>query len=265
MMKALNTVFRAAQLAIDQPNSRPLDGSRVLPIIKKLRPIDPGIELIRIGGNRDGGYLVPDDLAGIEYCFSPGVGPFSEFESELADRGIRSFLADASVEGPSIKRPEFVFDKKFLGASNRGDYITLGTWKDKYLKGYTGDLMLQMDIEGFEYEVIFNMPESLLQQFRIIVVEFHALYKLYDRFVHPIYVSCFEKLLEYFHVVHIHPNNANPKIVWDGEVGIPPMMEFTFLNKKRVKQFTPRTHFPHRLDVDDTVGKPIVLPKCWYT
>jgi hypothetical protein len=263
-LKALNVVYRAAQVAIDQPNSRFLEGSQVLPLIKKLRPIDPGIELIRIGGSHDGGYLIPDDLEGIEYCFSPGVGPFSEFESQLADRGIRSFLADASVDGPSIGRPEFIFDKKFLGASDRGDYITLGTWKDKYLKGYTGDLMLQMDIEGFEYEVIFNLPDSLLQQFRIMVIEFHGIYKLFERFLFPIYSSCFEKLLEYFHVVHIHPNNGHPKMVKLGELEIPDMLEFTFLNKKRVRQYTTRADFPHKLDADDAIGKSIVLPRCWY-
>ena len=30
-----------------------------------------------IGGAGDGGYLVPDDLDGIEYCFSPGVNLIS--------------------------------------------------------------------------------------------------------------------------------------------------------------------------------------------
>lgn len=258
-------MFRAAQLAIDQPNSRPIEGPKVLPLIKKLRPINPGIELIRLGGSCDGGYLVPDDLDGIEFCFSPGVGPHSEFESQLADRHIRSFLADYSVDGPSINRPEFTFDKRFLGASDRGNYITLGTWKEKYLKDYTGDLMLQMDIEDYEYETIFNIPDSLLRQFRIIVIEFHALYKLFDKFVFPIYASCFEKLLESFYVVHIHPNNGNPRIVRDGEVEIAPMMEFTFLNKKRVKSFSPCVDFPHRLDADDMPENPsIVLPQCWY-
>lgn len=40
--------------------------------ISKVRPVDCGIELIRIGGEADGGYLIPNDLEGIEYCFSPG-------------------------------------------------------------------------------------------------------------------------------------------------------------------------------------------------
>ena len=120
----------------------------LLELITKLAPQDCGLELIRIGGPGDGGYLVPDDLDGIEYCFSPGVNTISDFENELADRGIRCFLADYSVEAPAILRPEFIFDKKFLGSRNSSQFFTLASWKDKYLTGYTGDLILQMDIEG---------------------------------------------------------------------------------------------------------------------
>ena len=53
-------------------------------LLQALRPLDPGIELIRIGPDSDGGYLVPDDLDGIRHAFSPGVSTESGFEAELA-------------------------------------------------------------------------------------------------------------------------------------------------------------------------------------
>ena len=157
--------------------------SDVVGLIQKLRPLDCGIELIRIGGSGDGGYLIPDDLEGIEFCFSPGVSTISEFENQLADRNIKSFLADYSIDGPSINRPEFTFDKKFVGPTDGDKFFTMATWKDKYLKDYQGDLILQMDIEGSEYGVILSTPDHLLDQFRIIVIEFHGLEKLFDPFV----------------------------------------------------------------------------------
>ena len=110
----------------------------VLGLIGKLQPQDCGIELIRIGADGDGGYLVPNDLEGIEYCFSPGVNTSSHFEDHLANLNIRSFLADYSVDAPPVTRPEFTFDKKFVGATDRGEFFTLATWKKKYLKDYTG-------------------------------------------------------------------------------------------------------------------------------
>lgn len=238
----------------------------VLGLIRKLRPLNCGKELIRIGGDGDGGYLVPDDFEGIEYCFSPGVNTCSEFENQLADRyNIKSFLADYSVEEPPIMRPEFVFDKRFLGASDRGQYITLSSWKDKYIKDYAGDLILQMDIESSEYEVILNTPDSLLNQFRILVVEFHDLHRIFDPFAFRLFSTCFDKILQFFHVVHIHPNNYCIPVK-RGNIEVPKLLEITFLNKKRVTSTTPQTVFPHELDVDNAPdGVHLVLPECWYS
>jgi hypothetical protein len=236
----------------------------VLGLIRKLRPQNCEKELIRIGGDGDGGYLIPDDLVGIEYCFSPGVSTQSNFENHLANLEIRSFLADYSVDSPPISRPEFTFDKKFLGAANRDQFFTLAAWKEKHLKGYTGELMLQMDIEGFEYEVILSTPEELLSQFRIIVIEFHFMDRLFDRFSFEIISSSFEKLLQRFHILHIHPNNKGGCLS-TGDIAVPRTIEFTFLNKNRVSHISPERTFPHRLDSDNAVGKPsLPLPKCWY-
>jgi hypothetical protein len=244
--------------------TRRTKSSNVLDLIHKLSPQDCGIELIRIGSQGDGGYLIPDDLDGIKYCFSPGVSKVSDFENQLADRGIKSFLADYSVDKPTIMRPEFVFDKMFLGSFDRGEFMTLGTWKDKYIKDYTGDLILQMDIEGAEYEVILSTPESLLSQFRVIVIEFHHLNNLFDPFAFKLFSACFEKLLLNFHVAHIHPNNFRGSIKF-GDIEIPEVMEFTFFNKRRLTSTKPMRDFPHKLDVENKLSYPAMpLPKCWY-
>jgi len=235
----------------------------LLKLIRKLRPQNCGIDLIRIGGAGDGGYLVPDDFNGIEYCFSPGVNTISDFENQLADRGIKSFLADYSVDAPPILRPEFTFDKKFLGSTNNDKFMTLAFWKNKYLNNYAQDLILQMDIEGSEYEVILNAPDELLDQFRIVVIEFHSLQMLFEPIMFRILSACFEKLLKSFYVVHIHPNNCGD-VVRRGNVEVPMGMEFTFLNKKRVGTTMPIHTFPNKLDKpNNPTGRNIRLPDCW--
>lgn len=233
-------------------------------LIKKLHPVDCGIDLIRVGSEGDGGYLIPDDLKGIEYCFSPGVSTLADFEDQLADMNIKSFMADYSVASPPLDRPECTFDRKFLGSSDRDPYFTLTTWKDKYLKDYRGDFLLQMDIEGYEYEVILSTPHALLNQFRILVIEFHELEKLFDAFVFNMFSACFEKLLESFYVVHIHPNNCT-EVVRRGDIEVLRAMEFTFLSKRRATKVAPQTKFPHSLDADCCPKlRHIDLPKCWY-
>lgn len=92
-------------------------------LISMFHPQDVGIGLIRLGGEGDGGYLVPDDLDGIAACFSPGVSDVADFETSLIrDYGIPCYLADASVDGPPPGTPGLDFEKKFLG--DRADATT---------------------------------------------------------------------------------------------------------------------------------------------
>lgn len=256
--------IRNAALAVGVNVTKQTRNSDVRDLIELLKPLDCGKDLVRIGGGADGGYLLPDDLDGIEYCFSPGVGSLSDCESHLATLNIRSFLADYSVDSLPIHRPEFTFDRKFVGANNTETSFTLESWKNKYLPNYTGDLLLQMDIEGSEYEAIISTPVDLLDDFRIMVIEFHFLEKIFDPFVYRIYRACFERILKNFHVAHIHPNNLCGSVRMSG-IEIPRMMEFTFYNKKRVSGTKRRANFPHALDRDNVSGHvPLPLPKCWY-
>ncbi len=70
----------------------------VAEFLSTIRPVETEHPLIRVGGDGDGGYLIPNDLEGIAACFSPGVATTADFEAGMAARGIRCFLADASVE-----------------------------------------------------------------------------------------------------------------------------------------------------------------------
>jgi hypothetical protein len=240
-----------------------VEDTDVLELIRRLRPRNCGSPLMRVGGNGDGGYLIPDDLEGVEYCFSPGVNDSAAFEAELADRHIRSFLADYSVERPPVIRPEFVFDRKFIGANDNGIFMSLSAWKNKYLAGYQGDCLLQMDIEGGEYEVILSTALALLASFRIIVLELHSLERLFDPFAFGIMASCFEKLLSSFYVVHAHPNNCSGVLRRNG-IEIPEVMELTLYNRARSAPGSYCADFPHPLDVDNCLGRaPLPLPQCW--
>jgi hypothetical protein len=76
-------------------------------------------ELIRIGGDGDGAYLLPNVLDGLAACFSPGVADVSTFETEFPDRfGIPSYLCDASVTGESLglRDDPYWFSRKWLGS-----------------------------------------------------------------------------------------------------------------------------------------------------
>ena len=61
-----------AAFALGVNVTRQTRNSDIGDLIGRLHPLDCGRDLIRIGAESDGGYLLPDDLDGLEYCFSRG-------------------------------------------------------------------------------------------------------------------------------------------------------------------------------------------------
>src|ERR1043165_4264971 len=78
-------------------------------LIARLKPVDPGRTLCRLGGPHDGGYLVPDDFEGMGHSFSPGVGPSIDFDLDVARRGLQVHFADGSVPGLPASHPNYTF------------------------------------------------------------------------------------------------------------------------------------------------------------
>ncbi len=236
---------------------------RLLALLAQVRPISTEHRLMRVGGEGDGGYLVPDDLDGITACFSPGVAGVADFESDLATRGIRCFLADYSVDAPPVTNPLFDFEKKYLGPITNDVYMTLESWVQRKAGG-SDNLLLQMDIEGAEYDVLLGAPEELLARFRIVVIEFHNLHGLFDRMAFEPINLAFRRLLTAFEVIHIHPNNCCPPVA-QGDIAIPPVMEFTFLRRDRISRKGRTLTYPHELDRANVADRPdCPLPACWH-
>ena len=233
-------------------------------LIKCLQPVGTEHGLIRIGPDGDGGYLVPDDLAGIEACYSPGVSDTIGFDLDCAERGIHVFLADASVDSLPLEHPRLIFSRKYLACWDDETHTTLDGWvRSTQAANADGDLMLQMDIEGAEYQVLASVSDALLARFRILVIEFHRLDQLWNPGFLFLVAPLFRRLLKSHYCVHLHPNNCCGSIVRGG-LEIPRVMEFTFLRKDRVSVPQPPPHgYPHELDVDNTSRPPLVLPDCW--
>jgi hypothetical protein len=238
------------------------DASSLRRLISSLSPVTTDKQLVRFGPPGDGGYLIPDDLRGIEACFSPGVSVVSGFERQCAEAGMAVYLADASVEGAIESHPRFAFTKKFIGVTRNDIFTTLDDWVAESLPGATSDLLLQIDVEGYEYEVFLGMSDALLRRFRIIVAEFHGLEQLWNRPWFDIASRAFEKVTQTHACVHIHPNNCSGALKMGG-IEIPEVAEFTFLRRDRILRSSPAMSFPHLLDQDNATSAPLTLPACW--
>lgn len=232
-------------------------------LVHELHPLTCRKPLIRMGGGGDGGYLVPDDLEGISACFSPGVSTVSAFELDCARRGMRVFMADASVAGPAESHSQFRFIKKFIGSATRGDYVSLEEWVGENSGDLEGDFLLQMDIEGGEYEALSSLPLAMQRRFRIIVVEFHYLDYLFSEPLFKLLSPVFYKIQTTHKCVHIHPNNVCETLTV-GDMEVPQMAEFTFLRDDRVDCVGYASQFPHPLDCDNCDKPSVILPRTFY-
>jgi len=177
--------------------------------------------------------------------------------------GIPCYLADASVVPPSFD-PAIAalidFENIFIGRGETPDVLRLEDWLRKTGRQDDSDLLLQMDIEGGEYDVLADTPRDVLRQFRILVIEFHSLHLLFAEAWRCHMRSLVDALTRDFHVVHIHPNNYAPVFAAHG-LEIPDVMEITFLRKDRSQNTGPAGRFPHPLDDPCSPSRPdIVLP-----
>ena len=213
--------------------------------LTNLTPESQMKDLIRIGSNYDGGYLVPNDLEGIKYCYSPGVSDNSDFEDQLTTHGIECFLADYSVDKPAKDNSLFHFTKKYLGNKNDDQTMRLESWIND--NESDDEMLLQMDIEGAEYQIILDTPSDAIRKFRILVIEFHGFDTLAKQQSFDLITTSFYKLLRDFRIVHVHANNCC-KAVKVGNQIIPPVMEFTFIRNDRFVKSDNEISLPHRLD-----------------
>jgi hypothetical protein len=233
-------------------------------LVQSLKPWQTENKLIRLGGNHDGGYLLPDDLEDIEACFSPGVGTRSTFEKDCAGLGMKVFMADGSVEKPLLNDDKFNFTKKFIGQRTKGNFLSLQDWIDSSQIENNKDIILQVDIEGHEYDVFLSAPKEILERCRMIIVEFHMLTSIEFPYFFQRTRKVFDKLLNDHICVHIHPNNCcGSKNIQ--EIEIPEVAEFTFYRKDRFKQQMHIDKLPHILDHDNLNGSDsLKLANYWY-
>lgn len=223
---------------------------------------DSGYELKRIGSSNDGGYLIPNILNEIDFNISPGVGLSTSFEDDLLKYDVKSFLIDGTVD----YNGDHFFLKKNLSSYNDLSNITLNSFvTTNPLIRESSNLMLQMDIEGAEIETLLSLSEETLKKFKVLVVEFHNFKDLHNLSYLKLYYSVFTKILKYFTIIHIHPNNFG-QVVNLNNLKIPDIMEFTFLrndllrHKKNIRYL-----LPHSEDRKNSVKEDdIPLPEIFY-
>ena len=95
--------------------------------------------------------------------------------------------------------------------------------------------------------------------------ELHDLQKVFHAPFLVLYRSFIKKLLKHFCICHIHPNNGFQPVVYNG-IDIPPLLEITFINRKRLfnKNLNNTAKIPNKLDTKTVPNKPDVILSSLY-
>lgn len=214
-----------------------------------------GVDLVRIGGDNDGGYVMADCLHENSVAYSLGVGDDVSWDAALAGRNIHVYMYDHTVEPACCGNAFLHFFRKGMGRLNHGDIVTLESQVAE--NGHEGrrDMILKMDIEGFEYEVIDATPPHVLAQFSQVVIEFHDI-------LHPgniMFLRCLEKLNEIFQPIHVHGQNVHPHVRIGEDAVLTDYVEMTFLRREDHEFVAPESGLPLPVDMPTYAQLPEVF------
>ena len=232
-------------------------------LLKNLLPYKTGYELIRLGEDNDGGYLIPNDILGIKKNYSVGVGNLTQFEKDLEKKfSIISNMIDTNEVNEGILPKKSKFLKRKMSLISSSEELSINDWLDHE----KDEVIFKMDIEGDEYLTLSSISDENMNKIRVLIVEIHDLRHLRNYFFFKTFDKVFTKLKKTFYICHLHANNSS-KITNIGGFDIPDMLELTLIRKNRVKNFKSEfSKLPNALDQKTVLNKKeIYIDKKWYS
>ena len=143
-------------------------------------------ELIRLGRNNDGGYIMLDDFADDDkIAYSFGISGDVSWDKAMASRGYDVFMYDHTIDSLPEENSRFHWFKLGISDSsmNADRLKTLEYFIEQNHHQDKHDMILKMDVEGAEWGFIENVKTETLNRFSQILFEFHGMNdpKLCDR------------------------------------------------------------------------------------
>ena len=150
-----------------------------------------------------------------------------------------------------------------LGASSDKsiENVTLEEVTKKYFP-LSKALVLQMDIEGSEYEVLNSLGPDALKEFALVLVEFHHFHRLNENQQWNSSIkNAVHHLMNDFLLIHSHPNTAGGFFLWRFKK-IPKVVETTWVRKSLINSVHGKAKLPHPLDRrNDLLMEDLQFPK----
>jgi len=219
-----------------------------------LQPMVPRGELVRIGGDADGGYLIESPRLG-STVLSLGVGNQISADLHLID----SYECIVHAFDPYVERPidaptNFVFSQIGLGTNETRNGLKFASI-DQILSILPNMPNLAfIDIEGSELDLFDSF--YFLKDVEQIVIEFHDLDQIIFEEWFVKFSGLLRQILQTHEPIHIHGNNDGPTLRIQGAIW-PSIIEVSFRKKSELGEnefnYGP---WPHHLDRPNNPARP---------
>ncbi len=225
--------------------------SEILPVFQPYT--QEGLCLIRAGQKGDGGYVMMDSFEAVEAAYSLGVDDNVSWDDFIVARRIPVYMYDPTVEGPPHNHPLFNFAKVGITGNPNQDVGMRRLCDLMVENGHQNskNLLLKMDIEGYEWSVFDSLSDNQLNQFTQIICELHGMQEMFTGEGYFLRSKSLMRLSRHFVLVHLHANNVGVRTTKFG-VTLHDLLEATFVRKDLLPHAHPvdtlRTDLDHTND-----------------
>lgn len=204
--------------------------------------------LIRLGNDGDGGYLVPEiSLQKADLLLGFGIGNNNSFEDSFSIIFNKpSYGFDCTIQSSASKSPLFHFIPKCI-AHKKTDSSNTNFFEQISLLNLQGKkIFIKMDIEGAEYDII----QDILQyspQITGLVFELH----IWNEQMLESATSLLSSINKHFTLVHIHGNNCAKHYIQGSNITgkMPSLIELTYISRNLLNNPLPNNKsYPLSLD-----------------
>lgn len=197
-------------------------------------------QLIRVGGQGDGGYIMVDRLREGQVAVSIGVGSDDSWELDLAGRGLFASQFDHTVQQAPSRHPNLSFHPFGLASPSNAKLVPelldisaiTETSASEWGRPPT---LLKIDVEGAEWESLATVDPQSLVDYEQILVELHGLHLATANRNWSRAFEALNRLTDNHAPVHVHPNNSWPLLDVAG-VPVPHTLEVSLLRRDLVGQ-----------------------------
>ena len=164
-------------------------------------------QLVRIGKDYDGGYIMPDDFSNDDkIAYSFGISTDVSWDKGMASRGYDVFMYDHTIDGLPEENPRFHWSK--LGIADGVNHDDRLKTLDEFIKANHHEdkhnIILKMDVEEAEWGCLEAVSSDTLSRFTQILIEFHG---INSPKLQPRIPAVLRKLNQTHVPVHIHGQN----------------------------------------------------------